>query len=145
MLRETRARLLTALTALFVIVLAAMFSFLSNPPGSTALGPAASMALPDVPGADAGRRAYDRMGCAGCHSIAGQGHPGSPLDGVGDRFDAATIEAWVVGRDPVRARLPGSIARMKSRYAADPDLGAVVEYLQTLRVASTDREPPASK
>jgi cbb3-type cytochrome oxidase cytochrome c subunit len=130
MLRETKAKVLSGLTAAVVAALAAVFSLLSNP------GTSGAQADPRV---EAGRRAYERLGCALCHSIGGAGSPDSPLDGVGARHDAAALRAWIVGADPARAELPASIARRKARYADEPDLNALVAYLQTLRAAKRAR------
>jgi len=132
MLRQTKAKLLSALTAALVVALAALFSLLSNPDGPGARDQAKPPAPAD-PRVAAGRRAYERLGCALCHSIAGAGNPGSPLDGVGSRHDAAALRAWIIGAEPARASLPESIARRKARYASEPDLDALVAYLQTLR------------
>jgi cbb3-type cytochrome oxidase cytochrome c subunit len=146
MLRETKAKLLTAVTAVLVIALAATFSLLGNAPESNAQAPAAKPAPPADPRAAAGRQAYDRLGCANCHSIAGQGNPGSPLDGVGDRLDAKMLEAWTVGAEAaVRDGLPKSLAKRKARFAADPDIGALVAYLQTLRAAKPQAGAPAKQ
>lgn len=139
MLRETKARLLSALTAVLVTMLAALFSLLSNPGTSDAQAPAKQAAAPADPRVDAGRRAYERLGCGLCHSIAGAGSPDSPLDGVGTRHDAAALKAWIVGAEPARASLPASIARRKARYASEPDLDALVAYLQTLPAAKAAR------
>ncbi len=135
MLRETKAKLLTAFTAALVIALAATFSLLNNSQASSAEAPAARSTPSSDPRVEAGRRAYDELGCAVCHSIAGQGNPANPLDGVGDRLDAKTLEAWIVGGESVRDELPAPVARMKSRYADAPELADLVAYLQTLRRA----------
>lgn len=132
MLRETKARLLSALTAALVTALAALFSLLSNPEASDAQVKA-KPAAPAEPRVEAGRRAYERLGCGNCHSIAGAGSPDSPLDGVGARHDAKALRAWIVGDEPARAELPASIARRKARYAGEPDLDALAAYLQSLQ------------
>lgn len=130
MLRQTRAKLLSGVTAAIVAGLAAAFSWISNPRTSEAQVD---------PRVEAGRRAYERLGCALCHSIGGVGSTDSPLDGVGARHDAAALRAWIIGADPARAELPASIARRKGRYAGEPDLDALVAYLQTLRAAKPAR------
>jgi mono/diheme cytochrome c family protein len=136
MLRETKAKLLTVVTAGLVITLAATFSLLGNAPNSNAQAPAARPASASDQRLETGRRAYERLGCARCHSIAGQGNPGTPLDGVGSRLSPAMLEAWTVGGEAaVREGLSPSLAKRKSGFAADPDLGALVTYLQTLRAA----------
>lgn len=133
MLRETKAKLLSALTAVLVTALAALFSLLSNPGSSDAQDRHKPAAAPADPRLEAGRRAYERLGCALCHSIGGAGSTDSPLDGVGAKHDVAALKAWVVGAEPARAQLPASIARRKARYASEPDIDALVAYLQALR------------
>ena len=50
-----------------------------------------------------------------------------------DLIYAAALRAWIVGDEPARSSLPASIARRKARYASEPDIDALVAYLQTLR------------
>lgn len=132
MLRQTRAKLLSGVTAVLVAGLAAVFSLVSNRPASR---------VPIDADADvaAGRAAYERLGCALCHSIGDEGTPGSALDGVGARRDAAALHAWITGAPPASDELPDAIASSKARYAGEPDLDALVKYLQTLRDETTSR------
>lgn len=130
MLRETRARWLAAATAAVVVAHAALFAWLHNPrlpADADAVAPAAASAADE-----AGRRAFAEMNCTMCHSIAGHGNPASRLDGVGGRLDREAIRAWTVGDGPAREAL-GGMAQMKSRYADDPRLDAVVEFLARQR------------
>jgi mono/diheme cytochrome c family protein len=131
MLRETKARLLAGFTTVLVVALAALFSVLNNPAGSSAHAQASKPAQKADPRVAAGRAAYERLGCGSCHAIGGKGNADSPLDAVGARHDAATLRDWVIGGE--RAKLPPSLAKRKARYAADPDIDAVVAYLQTLK------------
>lgn len=137
MLRETRARLLAVLTAVLVVLLAALFAWLRNRPVPTkppVAVPAATTAAEVVgPRLDENRRAFERLNCAMCHSIAGRGNPARPLDGVGNRLDPAAIRAWAVGTGDARDQLPASIARVKARAADDPELDALVDYLARLK------------
>jgi mono/diheme cytochrome c family protein len=140
MLRQTKARLLAGLATLLVGGLAALFSVLNNPlapqatppkdlpPQTTPVPPA-----PAGPQVEAGRLAFERLGCGNCHSIEGQGSPRSPLDGVGSRMDAATLRAWVIAGESVRGSMSAPLARFKARYADDPELDALVAYLQSLK------------
>jgi hypothetical protein len=73
------------------------------------------------------------MNCTMCHSLAGQGNPASRLDGLGGRLDREAIRAWTVGEGPAREAVGASMAQMKSRYADDPRLDTVVEYLARQR------------
>ena len=115
------------------IVLAAAFSLAQNVPGRKAVPPHAPLA--PTPSAAAGRAAYDEHGCAGCHSIGGQGNPRSPLDGVGGRLAREEILDWIVASDKVRPRLMAGVARIKQTYATLPEeeLRSMVEYLAGLR------------
>lgn len=136
MTREARAKWLAAATAALVVALAALFAALRN---LSPLPPRApqSAAAPLAPAVDAariaaGRAAFERMNCAMCHSIAGRGNPSHPLDGVGARLDRALLRAWALGEGEAVARL-GGIASIKQRNAADPELDALLDYLQQLR------------
>jgi mono/diheme cytochrome c family protein len=76
-----------------------------------------------------GRRVYVEQRCSACHSIAGEGSPRSPLDGVGARLTAEQIRLWVV--DP-RAARPGV---RKPDFADLPprEIDALVAFMQSLR------------
>jgi mono/diheme cytochrome c family protein len=135
MLRETRARWLATATAAMVVLLAALFALLHNPrqpAGPVAPAPAVEGAA-DEAADQAGYRAFSAMNCTMCHSLAGQGNPASRLDGVGGRLDREAIRAWTVGEGPAREALGASMAQLKSRYSADPQLDTVVEYLARQR------------
>jgi len=129
MLRETRARWLAAATAAAVVAHAALFAWLHNP-----RLPAEAVSTAPAAGAadEAGRRAFAEMNCTVCHSIAGQGNPASRLDGVGSRLDREAIRAWTTGAGAAREAL-GGMAQMKSRYADDPRLETVVDFLAQQR------------
>lgn len=132
-MRELLAKSLAALTAVIVVGLAAAFSVVHNAPDPQAALPAVSSSLP--PPAAAQRTAYDRHGCAGCHSIGGQGNPRNPLDGVGQRLEPAAIRDWIIAAEGVRSQLSPAVARIKQTYAALPEaeLQAMVDYLAGLR------------
>lgn len=132
MLRETRARWLATATAVAVVLLAALFAVLHNPrlPVATAV-PAAPTG--DAAADEAGRAAFAAMNCTMCHALAGQGNPASRLDGIGQRLDREAIRAWTIGEGPAREALGASMAQMKSRYADDPQLDAVVDLLARQR------------
>jgi hypothetical protein len=127
MVRKTRAKLLATATALLVVGMAAAFAALHDakapqaPAAAVAAGPAAD---------EAGRRAFERLNCGMCHSLAGAGNPAGPLDGVGARLDRAQLRAWTTGSGAAREQLPASAVRRKQAAAADPDLEALLDYLQ---------------
>lgn len=125
MLRETRARWLATLTAVLVVLLAAVFALLHNPRQTAEPGAPAADAAADA----AGRAAFAAMRCTMCHSLAGEGNPASRLDGVGNRLDREAIRAWTIGGPPAREALGSSMAQIKSRYADDPLLDIVVDHL----------------
>lgn len=134
-MRETLAKILAVATALVVTALAAVFSLAQNEPGRTE-APAASARQPAPSAAvQAGREAYDRHGCAGCHAIGGQGNPRNPLDGVGGRLKPDEIRDWTVAAPTVRPKLPAGVVRVKQGYAGLPEaeLKSLVAYLGSLR------------
>lgn len=135
MLRETRARILASATAVLVVGMAALFALLHNPrPSDESAAPAAAGPA-EAAFDETGRQAFATMNCTRCHSLAGQGNAASRLDGVGSRLDREAIRAWTVGEGPAREALGASLAQMKSRYADDPRLEAVLDYLARQRVA----------
>lgn len=129
MLREARARWLATLTATLVVLHAAIFAVLHNPRPDAAPAAGAAASPADAAADEAARRAFAAMNCTMCHSLAGQGNPASPLDDVGSRLDRDAIRAWTVGEGPAREALGASMAQMKSRYAGDPQLDALLDYL----------------
>jgi hypothetical protein len=80
-----------------------------------------------------GERAYTRLGCAGCHSIAGRGRPSRPLDGVGSRRDRQALLEFTTGTGGARDALGAGLARRKARAIDDPDLDALIDYLAQLK------------
>jgi mono/diheme cytochrome c family protein len=141
-MRELLAKSLAALTAMIVVGLAAVFSLVHNAPGTGDARLEAQESAPQFRSTivAAGRAAYDRNGCGGCHAIGGQGNPRSPLDGVGRRLAPDAVRDWMVASDRVRPRLSAAVARIKQRYAALPEeeLQALVDYLASLH-APADR------
>jgi mono/diheme cytochrome c family protein len=131
MLRETRARWLATLTAAMVVLLAAFFAMLHNPRPPAA--PQATAPAVDPAAGEVGRKAFAAMNCTMCHSLGGQGNPASRLDGVGSRLDRAAIRDWTLGEGAAREALGSGMAQMKSRYAGDPQLDTVVDYLARQR------------
>jgi mono/diheme cytochrome c family protein len=142
-MRELLAKTLAALTAVTVVGLAAVFSLVHNAPGPQEAPPEVRTAAsqPQVPPAAAGRAAYDRNGCAGCHAIGGEGNPRNPLDGVGQRLAPDAIRDWIVASDKVRPRLSAAVVRIKQTYAAlsGEELQAMVDYLASLHAPADIR------
>ncbi|MDP1647459.1 MAG: c-type cytochrome [Rubrivivax sp.] len=157
MLRESRARWLAFATAGVVVALAALFAWLRNPPGDATRTAAPTLAaapptapatpasawqgaapVPQAPPADAarlaaGRAAFTRLGCGGCHAIDGVGNPAAPLDGVGARLDPAALRDWTLGAGVAVDQLPRGLLRTKARAAQDADIDVLIEYLAQSR------------
>lgn len=74
-----------------------------------------------------GRRVYREQRCARCHSIAGEGSPRSPLDGVGDRLTREEIRLWIVAPQEIAPRV-----RKPSYDLPDEELEALVAYMASL-------------
>src|SRR5690606_1998233 len=112
-MREIIARIVSALTVVVVLALSLLFASAHNQRDATELEtpapapagvqggsePAAAVTpmapAPTAPVAAAaaddiarGRAVYEKQNCATCHSIAGEGNPRYPLDGVGASWDA---------------------------------------------------------
>ncbi|MBB5014257.1 c-type cytochrome [Rehaibacterium terrae] len=135
-MRERWARTLAITTGLMVLALSVAFATIQNP-GADALpvtGHAAKSAGDDTELLARGRAVYDAQGCARCHSIAGQGSPRSPLDGVGARIPRELLGDWVVGSEAVADELAPRVLAAKRPYAKMPaeDLAALVAYLASL-------------
>ena len=89
--------------------------------------------------AEAGRQAFQRYGCIGCHTVAGfsSGVIGPNLTHVGSRTTIAGstmmnteqhLRDWI-GNPP--AMKPGSM--MPNMHVSAPDISALVAYLQSLK------------
>lgn len=138
-MRERWAKRLAWISCSLVLVFTAAFAATYNS------GTGATHAEPMVPAPAAtpaddaeliasGRAVYDSLDCSSCHSIAGQGSPRSPLDGVGGQLDRAAIRAWVLGEESVAEELSPRALRTKQAYAdLEPErLEALIAYLASL-------------
>lgn len=84
--------------------------------------------------AEAGKKLYDSTGCAKCHQVDGKGMKLSILDGVGSRLTAADLRMWLTDPDAMSAKLPKKpIIKMPKVVLKDPEIDALVAYLQTLK------------
>lgn len=119
--REARARWLAAATVLAVVGSAALLAWVRNADAPPAVVDDPALVV------------FERLDCGMCHSLHGQGDPRRPLDRVGERLDAPSIRAWTVGEGPARAALPTSTLRIKARFAAEPDIDLLVDYLTRQR------------
>lgn len=108
----------------FVMTVAAVFVF------------GASAAAQDAKKIEAGKKVYETQKCATCHMVAGKGNKMSTLDGVGAKLSAADIRKWITNPAEMEAKLPKKPAvKMSSKKfdIKDPDLDALVAYLQSLK------------
>lgn len=121
MRREARARWLAAATVLAAVGSAAGLAWVRNAGAPSAVVDDPALAV------------FERLNCGMCHSLQGQGNPRRPLDGVGERLDPASIRAWTVGEGPAREALSTSTLRIKARFAAEPDIDLLVDYLTRQR------------
>jgi predicted CXXCH cytochrome family protein len=80
------------------------------------------------PSAEAGKKIFDDMVCAGCHTIGGQGGTvGPPLDNVGVRLTRADLMKRMLGR---RA---GTVMPPLPPDMPDQKISDLVDYLLTLK------------
>lgn len=135
-MRERWARGLAVITGLLVLALSVAFAAIQNPGGTS---PASRPTPVATAAADAallarGRAVYDAQGCARCHSIAGQGSPRSPLDGVGAHIPRGQLRDWIVGSEAVADALAPRVRAAKQPYADIPaaEMDALVAYLASL-------------
>lgn len=142
-MREKWARRIVFLTALIVLLLAFVFARIQNPGQVTDTVnnkkqvPSSELRQPivlDLKRIEAGRQIYGQQSCALCHSIAGQGNPRNPLDGVGAKHTANELRNFITGADTLQGFLPENIRKMKQGYRKllDDDLDNLVIYMQSL-------------
>jgi hypothetical protein len=136
MTRQSRARWLAFATTVLVVALAAVFAHVRNlypARSTTAVPPTPAIAGTGQPPLDAGRAAFQRMGCTMCHSAERRGNPSLPLDGVGSRRSRDELRAAAFGQGAFGATHPSNVVRIKQARSGDPDSDAVLDYLQQLR------------
>jgi cytochrome c5 len=82
-----------------------------------------------------GAALFASLGCRSCHSLAGEGNPGLPLDDVGLRRDRDGILPWITGEGAASAELSPAARRRKSSYQTVPpeDLMAMAAFLALQR------------
>lgn len=134
-MRERWARLLAFTTGLLVLLLSAAFAAIQNPAATPAEAePVAATAAPSPERLARGRAVLEANDCLRCHSIAGEGSPRSPLDGVGARVPRAELHDWVVASDAVRDDLSPRAVTAKAAYLGLPaeDMEALLDYLASL-------------
>jgi mono/diheme cytochrome c family protein len=81
-----------------------------------------------------GAQVYADQKCGICHSIAGKGNAKGPLDGVGSKYSAADLKAWIVDAKgmTVKTKAPRK-PEMKNYTLPDADVDALVAYMASLK------------
>jgi mono/diheme cytochrome c family protein len=140
--RETWAAELAALTGFLALTLSIVFAFIQNPAGPQSPAPRAGVERNFEAEFDRGREVFEVSGCARCHSVAGQGNPRSPLDGVAERLTDDEIRNWIVGAPELKEALPPrAFAAKQSFQQLNPgDFEALVAFL----IAATSEEDAPS-
>jgi len=145
-MREQWARNIAMVTGVLIVLLAMLFAKIHNPsvPSRDVMGEAVREPPPSavLPEADpdkqaliaSGRNVLEAQSCLGCHSIAAEGNPRFPLDGVSQRRSAGAIRQWILGSDELKDQLPSGAFQIKQAYRHLPpeDINALVSYLQSI-------------
>jgi mono/diheme cytochrome c family protein len=129
--RETAAAVMGLQSGILIVLAVMLFALLNDPGPRTAAplpGVAASPEAPVNPVVERGWAVYQAERCSSCHSIAGEGSPRYPLDGVADRLGADELRLWVV--DPQQMR-PG-VRKRGYDHLLEEDLAALVTFLEHL-------------
>lgn len=142
-MREQWARNIAIATGILIVLLAILFAKLHNPsiPSNGIVGEPVSDQPSSVVLSEAdadkqaliatGRSVLKAQSCLGCHSIAGEGNPRFPLDGVGKRRTAEAIRQWILASAELKDQLPAGAFQVKQAYRHLPseDIDALVTYL----------------
>ncbi len=81
-----------------------------------------------------GEKVYADNKCALCHSIGDKGNKKGPLDGVGSKYSAADLKAWVVDAAGMTAKTKAERKPAMKNYQLPPDdVDALVAYMGTLK------------
>lgn len=141
--RETAAAVTAANTGILIFLVVLVFALVNHPgPGAGERGTGGPQTPPWAtieeaegvvaapgPQVERGWEVYRAERCSSCHSIAGQGSPRYPLDGVGARLTPEELRLWVVA--PQRAR-PG-VRKRPYDHLPEEDVDALVAFLEGLR------------
>lgn len=140
-MRERLVVMLVVLTTVLVLAVSVGFALLQNDFDAGRTGEeqvtadAPVRAGAEVPALERGRAVLEAQGCLRCHSVAGQGSPRLPLDGVGGRRERAALEAWTLALPAVADQLPARVRSSKEDYRAlsRQELADLLDYLENLR------------
>jgi len=81
-----------------------------------------------------GAAVYAEQKCSMCHSIGGKGNVKGPLDGVGAKYNAADLKAWIVDAKGMTAKTKAPRKpEMKNYTLPDADVDALVAYMATFK------------
>ena len=85
-----------------------------------------------------GEQLFASKGCNKCHSVAGKGAKVSKLDGVASKLNAADLRKWLTAPADMEAKLAKKpvvkmSTKVKGMNLTDPEIDALVAYLQTLK------------
>ena len=81
--------------------------------------------------AEKGAAVYAASKCATCHALDGKGMAKGPLDGVGSKFTADEIRAWIVTPAEMTKKTGATRKPPMRAYASMPkeDLDALVAFM----------------
>ena len=147
-MREIWARRIALLTGLVILALVILFARTQNlghasePDGQLASETDVTGVRFDAESIAAGEIVYAREGCVRCHSVAGQGNPRNPLDGVGSKHSSDTMVDWIIGAETLSGVLPDRALARKQRYQklSAEDLRVLSIYMQSLRTDTGTHE-----
>jgi mono/diheme cytochrome c family protein len=81
-----------------------------------------------------GEKVYADNKCSLCHSIGDKGNRKGPLDGVGSKYSAADLKAWIVDATGMTAKTKSDRKPAMKNYSLPADdVDALVAYMQTLK------------
>lgn len=129
--RETAAAV-TALNSGLLIVFSVLIFALLNDPGPSADSPPPWLAAEEAPTdplVERGWEVYQAEGCSSCQSIAGQGSPRYPLDGVASRLTSDEMRLWVVAPQQIRQ----GVRKRAYEHLSRDEVDALVAFLEILR------------
>lgn len=133
-MRERWAITLALLSGALVVLMSAAFAAIQNPaaPVADARPATADEAASRVA---AGRKVFEAQDCMRCHSVAGEGSPRSPLDGIAAERTRDELRAFAIGDDSIKDELSPRILAVKRNYQSLPakDIEALADYLASLR------------
>ena len=81
-----------------------------------------------------GAQVYADQKCSICHSIGDKGNKKGPLDGVGAKYSADDLRAWIVDAKAMTAKTKAPRKPEMKNYALPKeDVDALVAYMASLK------------